>query len=109
MRSLLLSVLLCTPATVFADVEIHFNDGSTGLVSDGRVLFGDEESSVLFEEGQEYFIVIEWKKRTYMRLTPGFAAAALRSVGFGLAYAFISYRLWVLPSLSLSFVSNRGR
>lgn len=74
MRSLLLSVLLCTPATLLADVEMHFDDGSRGLVSNGRVLFGDDETSVLFEVGQEYLTVINWDKHSYMRVSPSFAA-----------------------------------
>ncbi len=73
MRFIFSTILLCVSGVAFADAEMTFNDGAVGLISDGKVLFGDTDSSVLFEDGNEYFIVINPKKQTYMRVDKGFA------------------------------------
>lgn len=73
MRSIILSTLLSVPCLAIADAEMQFSDGAVGLISSGTVLFGDQDTSILFTEGQDYFKVIEWKKRTWMRVDKGFA------------------------------------
>ena len=72
MRRALPIALLAVSAVAVADAEMNFSDGSVGLISDGKVLFGDAEASILYEQGQDHFVVIEPKKRTYMRVDEGF-------------------------------------
>lgn len=58
-----------------ADVEMKFSDGTVGLVNDGRVMFGDDQGSVLFVPGDEGMIMISHEDKTWIRLKPGFANA----------------------------------
>jgi hypothetical protein len=69
----LLLVFVCAPASVLADVEMKFSDGSNMLVSGGRVLFGESGNSVLFEPGREGLIVLNAAEKTFMEMKPGFA------------------------------------
>lgn len=73
MRSLFLVLLMVFPGLVVADAEMSFSDGSTGLISDGKVLFGDVNASILYEDGQDFFVVMEHDKKTYMRMDKEFA------------------------------------
>lgn len=66
-------VLLLLTSPALADVEIQFSDGGFGLVNDGRVMFGDDDSAVLFVPGDEGLIMISHEERSWTRLTPGFA------------------------------------
>lgn len=68
------ALLLLLPAAVLADVEMRYSDGTVGLVSDGRVMFGDDDNKVLFEPGADAMIVIDYRDRTWMRLEPGFVS-----------------------------------
>lgn len=72
MRPLLIALFML-PAAAGADVEMRYSDGLIGLVSDGRVMFGDAENSVLFTPGDPGMIVLSRAERTWMRLEPGFA------------------------------------
>ncbi|MCH9694789.1 MAG: DUF4412 domain-containing protein [Gammaproteobacteria bacterium] len=74
MRALLSMLILGISSLALADSEMSFSDGSTGLISNGKVLFGDVNASVLFENGQDYFVVLEHDKKTFMRMDKGFAA-----------------------------------
>ncbi len=67
-----LALLLLLPAAAFADVEMLYSDGTVGLISDGRVVFGDDSDTILIVPGDEGFIVISHDDRTWMRLEPGF-------------------------------------
>lgn len=68
-----LLLLLCAPAAALADVEMNFSDGSSMVVREGRVLFGDSVNSVLFEPGREGLIVLNRQQQTWMSMKPGFA------------------------------------
>lgn len=70
----IIAVILLLPASVFADVEMRYSDGTVGLISDGRVVFGDDEDKILYEPGEEGLIVISSRDRTWMRLEPGFVS-----------------------------------
>ena len=63
----IIAVILLLPASVFADVEMRYSDGTVGLISDGRVVFGDDEDKILYEPGEEGLIDRE-ERRGELRL-----------------------------------------
>lgn len=73
-------IILLLPTLLQAEVEMRFNDGSVGIVSDGRVMFGDEKNAVLYLPGDEGMIVIDSSEQTWMRLEPGFASKMAEQV-----------------------------
>lgn len=73
-------LILLLPTFVNAEVEMRFNDGSVGIVSDGRVMFGDDTNAVLYLPGDEGMIVIDSSQQTWMRLEPGFASKMAEQV-----------------------------
>lgn len=77
-RIVMLALLL--PAIAQAEVEMRFNDGSVGIVSDGRVMFGDATNAVLYLPGDEGMIVLNSDAKTWMRLEPGFAGKMAEQV-----------------------------
>lgn len=66
-------LLALAPAAVTADVEMRFSDGSTILVGDGRVSFGDATNSVLYVPGRDGLVVVNRQAKTFLEMRPGFA------------------------------------
>lgn len=79
MRLLSSILLFGLSSVVFADAELAFTQGNT-LISDGKVLFGEKDISVLYEDGQDFFVVIDHGKKTYVRLEKGFADEVVSQV-----------------------------
>ncbi len=70
-KILILAITLFSSGAI-ADADMQFSDGTSGVISSGRVLFGDEESAILYTEGQAHFTVIDGRRKTYMDVTPEF-------------------------------------
>lgn len=66
-------LVACLPLVATADVEMRFSDGSTILVGDGRVLFGDSANSVLYVPGRDGLVILNRAQQTFLEMQPGFA------------------------------------
>jgi hypothetical protein len=73
MNARLLLILLCSPNVVFADIEMKFSDGSSFLVGNGRVMFGDDDNAVLYEPGRKGLVVLNREEKSWLEMAPGFA------------------------------------
>jgi len=74
MRFAILLLLSGMPCMALADVDMTFSDGSTFLVKDGRVMFGEADNAVLYVPGHDGLIVLNRRRQTFTQLNPGFAA-----------------------------------
>jgi len=72
MRLRILLVLFTLHAPAFADLEMQFDDGSVGLVRDNMVLFGDDQSAVLYNSHNDELIIISREDRSWMRVEADF-------------------------------------
>ncbi len=72
MRHAFFVMLVALPTAVFADFEMRYDDGTVGLVADGRVMFGDDQDRFLIEAGKEEMLLIDDREKTVMRVKPGF-------------------------------------
>ncbi len=73
MRCWQVILILAMPAGVMADVEMMFSDGSSFVVKDGRVLFGDPSNSVLYTPDRDGLIILNNDEKSWMEMKPGFA------------------------------------
>ena len=63
MRHAFILMLVALPTTALADFEMRYDDGTVGLVADGRVMFGDDQDRFLIEAGKEEMLLIDDRGR----------------------------------------------
>lgn len=64
--------LLLASGTATADLTMEYSDGTAFYLSGKHAAMGAEDHQVLFEEGNETFIVIDHKRRTWMEMDENF-------------------------------------
>lgn len=68
-------VLLVFPIAAHADFEMRFSDGTVGLVHDGAVLLGNDESAILYRPEDEGLVVISREERSWLHVGEDFDKA----------------------------------
>lgn len=81
MRFLPVVVLLCVAGYASADTELVFDDNSTVLIRDGKVLFGDKESGVLYPGSGDAMMAVNWQDEEYIVIDKEFTASVASQVG----------------------------
>lgn len=83
--SLVASQFMTTVAR--ADTELTFNDGSTVLITNDKVLFGDQQSGILYPGHGNALTVIDWKDEHYMIIDEEFADSMSDQISAAMAQA----------------------
>lgn len=73
MKSVATLVFILVSICASADTELSFDDGSTVLVRDSKVLFGDADTSILYPGSGSAMTVIDHPRQRYMVIDEMFA------------------------------------
>jgi len=95
MKWFLATVSILFSASALADAELRFDDGSEILISDGRVMFGDDDSSIIYPGSGSTMTVLEHERRRYMVIDEDFVDSV--SVQMEAAMAEVQQQLAMLP------------
>ncbi len=85
MKSVFTAVLLLATGFVYADTELTFDDGSKVLVKGDRVLFGDDDTNIIYPGSGTTMTVVEHSKQRYMIMDEEFADSVSTQVDAAMA------------------------
>lgn len=95
MKCLYATLLTLLAQAVLADAEMRFDDGSEILISDNRVMFGDDDTSLIYPGSGTTLTVLDHKNRSYMVIDEAFADSV--SGQMKAAMAQVESQLAMLP------------
>lgn len=95
MKWFMATISVLFASSVLADAELRFDDGSEILISDGRVMFGDDDSSIIYPGSGTTMTVLEHENRRYMIIDEEFVDSV--SEQMEAAMAEVQSQLAMLP------------
>lgn len=75
MKFIVTLIIALLSSAAAADTELRFDDGSEVLIKGGRVLFGDDDVSIIYPGSGTTMMVLEHDSREYMELDEDFVGA----------------------------------